>query len=186
MRIALEWKTQSLMQKPPWDTWRNSTWRMNIKSWDLIGTVFFMSSILNLKYCWSSQKVWSQPEEKIISSFFGFLGVLRPVLVKMKVLFETLCQEKFGSDAYIPRGSLETVVEVASGPARGAASISAAVCLCWCRGHFSWEYLLCGGVVGSWSKHEYHPVLLLSKTRVAPLSKQSIPSRVEAICPESC
>jgi len=71
---------------------------------------------------------------KITSSFFGSLGVLRPVLVKIMVLFETLCQEKFDRDVPIPRGNSETVDEVASGLARGAASISAAVCLCWFEG----------------------------------------------------
>jgi len=75
---------------------------------------------------------------------------------------------------------------VASGPARGAASISAAVCLCWLGGrycflYYSWfrdasEKAYCAVVyLVLEASSGYHPVLLSSKTRVAPLSKHSIP-----------
>ena len=39
---------------------------------------------------------------KITSSFFDPLGVLSPVLVQMKVLFQMLCQEKFDWDVPLP------------------------------------------------------------------------------------
>ena len=39
------------------------------------------------------------------SSFFDLLGVLSPVLVQMKVLFQMLCQERFDWDAPLPEAA---------------------------------------------------------------------------------
>ena len=36
---------------------------------------------------------------KVTSSFFDPLGVLSPILVEMKILFQSLCQDKFEWDA---------------------------------------------------------------------------------------
>ena len=76
---------------------------------------------------------------KVTSSFFDPLGVLSLILVEMKILFWSLCQDKFEWDAPPP----EVVEQVASGLERGAASDSTEVCVCWIRGrcyvvYYSW------------------------------------------------
>ena len=42
---------------------------------------------------------------KVTSSFFDPLGVLSPILVEMKILFQSLCQEKFEWDAPLPESA---------------------------------------------------------------------------------
>ena len=42
---------------------------------------------------------------KVTSSFFDPLGVLSPILVEMKILFQSLCQDKFEWDAPLPESA---------------------------------------------------------------------------------
>ena len=44
---------------------------------------------------------------KVLSSFFDSLGVLSPILVEMKILFQSLCQDKFDWDAPLPESTRE-------------------------------------------------------------------------------
>ena len=123
---------------------------------------------------------------KITSSFFDPLGVLSPVLVQMKVLFQMLCQEKFDWDALLPEPArrewmrwLQDLQEVQRVlvPRCVYAGLEEEIVSCTIHGfgdasekaYCAVVYLVLEASSG------YHPVLLSSKTRVAPLSKQSIP-----------
>ena len=44
---------------------------------------------------------------KVLSSFFDSLGVFSPILVEMKILFQSLCQDKFDWDAPLPESTRE-------------------------------------------------------------------------------
>ena len=81
-----------------------------------------------------------------------------------------------------PRVCPETLEQVASGLKRCAAGFSAEVCVCWIRGRC---YVVCYSWFGDASEKaycavvylvlevsgDYFPVLLSSKTRVAPLRR---------------
>ena len=97
---------------------------------------------------------------KITSSFFDPLGVLSPVLVQMKVLFQMLCQEKFDWDAPLPEAArrewmrwLQDLQEVQRVlvPRCVYAGLEEEIVSCRIHGfgNASEEGLLCGGVVGS-------------------------------------
>ena len=123
---------------------------------------------------------------KITSSFFDPLGVLSPVLVQMKVLFQMLCQKKFDWDALLPEPArrewmrwLQDLQEVQRVlvPRCVYAGLEEEIVSCTIHGfgdasektYCAVVYLVLEASSG------YHPVLLSSKTKVAPLSKQSIP-----------
>ena len=115
---------------------------MNIKSWDCVSDEFIFKFESLLKLAEGLEPI-RRNLLKITSSFFDPFGVLSPVVVQMKVLFQMLIAERSLTGMHHSRGSPERVDEVASGPARGAASISAAVCLCWLGGrdcllYYSW------------------------------------------------
>ena len=123
---------------------------------------------------------------KVTSSFFDPLGILSSVLVQMKLLFRELCQEKVAWDAPLPepvrrkwiawlqdlREVRQIIVPrcvydglvgaVTSYTLHGFGDALA-------RAYCAVVYLLLKTSSGS------YPVLLTSKTRVAPLTKQSIP-----------
>lgn len=123
---------------------------------------------------------------KVTSSFFDPLGILSPVLVQMKLLFQVLCQEKVAWDAplpepvrrkwiawlqdlrdvqqiIVPRYLYDGVEEaVTSYTLHGFGDASE-------RAYCAVVYLVLETSSGN------YPVLLTSKTRVALLTKQSIP-----------
>ncbi|XP_068724219.1 uncharacterized protein [Montipora capricornis] len=123
---------------------------------------------------------------KITSSFFDPLGILSPVLVQMKLLFQMLCQGNIAWDAPLPepvrrqwKGWLQDLREVEQ--------IMIPRCLYDGVEEVVTSYTLHG--FGDASENVYcavaylvletssgnYPVLLTSKTRVAPLAKQSMP-----------
>ena len=42
---------------------------------------------------------------KVTSSFFDSLGAFSPILVEMKILFQSLCRDKFEWDAPLPESA---------------------------------------------------------------------------------
>ena len=123
---------------------------------------------------------------KVTSNFFDLLGILSPALVQMKLLFQSLCHENVAWDSplpepvrrqwkswlqdlrevqqiMVPRCSHDGVAEVViSHTLHGFGDASA-------KAYCAVVYLVLETSSG------IHPVLLTSKTRVAPLTKQSIP-----------
>ena len=123
---------------------------------------------------------------KITSSFFDPLGVLSPVLVQMKVLLQMLCQEKFDWDAPLPEPArrewmrwLQDLQEVQRVlvPRCVYAGLEEEIVSCTIHGFGdASEKAYCAAVyLVLEASSGYHPVSLSSKTRVAPLSRQSIP-----------
>ncbi|XP_068686960.1 uncharacterized protein [Montipora foliosa] len=123
---------------------------------------------------------------KITSSFFDPLGILSPVLVQMKLLFQLLCQGNIAWDAPLPepvrrqwKAWLQDLREVEQ--------IMIPRCLYDGVEEVVTSYTLHG--FGDASEKAYcavvylvletssgnYPVLLTSKTRVEPLAKRSIP-----------
>ena len=124
---------------------------------------------------------------KITSSFFDPLGILSPVLVQMKLLFQMLCQGNIAWDAPLPepvrrqwKAWLQDLrdVEQIMIPRRlyeGVEEIVTSYTTLHGFGDASEKaYCAVAYLVLETSSGNY-PVLLTSKTRVAPLAKQSIP-----------
>ena len=128
---------------------------------------------------------------KVTSSFFDPLGILGPVLVQMKLLFQLLCQENVAWDAPLPEQVRRQWRAWLQDP-REVQQIMIPRCLYDRVEAVVTSYTLHG--FGDASKKVYcavvyvvleissgnYPVLLTSKIGVAPLTKQSIP-RLELI-----
>ena len=123
---------------------------------------------------------------KVTSSFFDPLGILSLVLVQMKLLFQVLCKEKVGWDAPLPEPVRRKWIAWLQ-DLREVQQIIVPCCLYDGVEKVVTSYKLHG--FGDASERAYcavvylvletssgnYPVLLTSKTRVAPLTKQSIP-----------
>ena len=123
---------------------------------------------------------------KVTSSFFDPLGVLSPILVEMKILFQSLCQEKFEWDAPLPESArkqwnrwLQDLREVQQVlvPRCVNAGLEEGVTSYVIHGFGdASEKAYCAVVYLVLEvSGDFFPVLLSSKTRVAPLTRQSIP-----------
>ena len=122
---------------------------------------------------------------KVTSSFFDPLGILSPVLVQMK-LFQLLCQENVAWDAPLPepvrrqwKAWLQDLREVQQIMIlrclyNGVEEVVTSYTLHGFGDASEKAYCAVVYVVLETSSGNY-PVLLTSKTRVAPLTKQSIP-----------
>ena len=110
---------------------------------------------------------------KVTSSFFEPLGILSPVLVQMKLLFQVLCQEKVAWDTALPESVRRKWIAWLQ-DLREVQQIIVPRCLY--DGIDASERAYCAVVylVLETSSGNYR-VLLTSKARVAPLTKQSIP-----------
>ena len=123
---------------------------------------------------------------KVTSSFFDPLGVLSPILVEMKILFQSLCQDKFEWDAPLPESAqkqwnrwLQDLREVQQVlvPRCVYAGLEEGVTSYVIHGFGdASEKAYCAAVYLVLEvSGDFFPVLLSSKTRVAPLTRQSIP-----------
>ena len=123
---------------------------------------------------------------KVTSSFFDPLGVLSPILVEMKILFQSLCQDKFEWDAPLPESArkqwnrwLQDLREVQQVlvPRCVYAGLEEGVTSYVIHGFGdASEKAYCAVVYLVLEvSGDFFPVLLSSKTRVAPLTRQSIP-----------
>ncbi|XP_015761461.1 PREDICTED: uncharacterized protein LOC107340610 [Acropora digitifera] len=123
---------------------------------------------------------------KVTSSFFDPLGILSPVLVQMKLLFQLLCQENVAWDVPLPepvrrqwKAWLQDLREVQQIMIPrclydGVEEVVTSYTLHGFGDASAKAYCAVVYVVLETSSGNY-PVLLTSKTRVAPLTKQSIP-----------
>ncbi|XP_067039040.1 uncharacterized protein [Acropora muricata] len=123
---------------------------------------------------------------KVTSSFFDPLGILSPVLVQMKLLFQLLCQENVAWDAPLPepvrrqwKAWLQDLREVQQIMIPrclydGVEGVATSYTLHGFGDASEKAYCAVVYVVLETSSGNY-PVLLTSKTRVAPLTKQYIP-----------
>ena len=123
---------------------------------------------------------------KITSSFFDTLGVLSPILVEMKILFQFLCQDKFEWDAPLPESARKQwnrwlqdlrEVQLVLVPRCVYAGLEEVVTSYVIHGFGdASEKAYCAVVYFVLEvSGDFFPVLLSSKTRVAPLTRHSIP-----------